>query len=135
MSLYNHRCPRCGCPDRYETQKCRGCGLEGYTYNSHPLPFDPRLLEKFDHDIRVLQDKVFREVITSVKTNKMTTIGNMMKRLLDADTQTLVKAGYINGDLELTEAGKKALWAITFTLNKDALVKEAQEVLDAVKSK
>jgi len=52
-----------------------------------------------------------------------------MKRLLDEDTQTLVKAGYINGDLELTEAGKKALWAIIFTANKAALVTEATEAI------
>ena len=46
----------------------------------------------------------------------------MMKKLLDADTQTLVKACYIDGDLELTEEGKDALLATVFDTNKAALV-------------
>ena len=54
----------------------------------------------------------------------------MTKRLLDKDTQTLCKAGYINGDLELTENGRNALNTILFTANKAELVKMAQEELD-----
>lgn len=93
------------------------------------------MFEQLRYEVNVLKDRVIRNEITKVNTKNMSTIGNMMKRLLDADTQTLVKAGYINGDLELTEAGKKALWAISFTANKAALVAEAQEALDAEKTK
>ena len=57
----------------------------------------------------------------------------MTKRLLDKDTQTLCKAGYINGDLELTENGRNALDTIIFTANKAELVKMAQEELDEEK--
>lgn len=57
----------------------------------------------------------------------------MMKQLLDADTQTLVKAGYINGDLEMTSDGEDALLTILFVANKAALVTDAQAKLDAEK--
>lgn len=59
----------------------------------------------------------------------------MIKRLLDSDSQTLYKAGYLNGDLELTEAGRNALQTIIFTQNKAELVKLAQEVLEEAKDK
>ena len=53
-----------------------------------------------------------------------------MKKLLDSDTQTLVKAGYIDGDLNLTDEGREALHSELFTANKAALVKSAQAKLD-----
>lgn len=58
----------------------------------------------------------------------------MMKKLLDKDTQTLVKAGYINGDLEITEDGQKALYALIFADKKPDLVALAQEQLDEEKA-
>lgn len=67
------------------------------------------------------------------KINKKTTmekLGVMMKKLLDADTQTLVKAGYINGDLDLTNEGKEMLWTMVFDANKTALVAAAQAKID-----
>lgn len=59
----------------------------------------------------------------------MKKLNAMMKKLLDADTQKLVKAGFINGDLELTQQGKDALWSILFAANKAELVKLADEVI------
>ena len=75
----------------------------------------------------------------NAETNKskktiMTKLNTMMKQLLDADTQTLVKAGYINGDLELTSEGRDALNGIVFQQNKAALVALAQEALDEEKA-
>jgi hypothetical protein len=60
-------------------------------------------------------------------------VSSMMKRMLDADAQTLYKAGYINGDLELTDKGRTALNTIIFVANKSELVKMAQEELDEEK--
>ncbi len=64
-----------------------------------------------------------------LKSNKtiMQRVSNMMKKLLDADTQVLVKAGYINGDLELTDEGIIALETILFMENKKEMVKLANE--------
>lgn len=64
----------------------------------------------------------------------MKTLSIMMQKLLDADTQTLVKAGFINGDLDLTTEGTKALNAIMFQTNKAALVTLAQEQIDSAKN-
>lgn len=64
------------------------------------------------------------------KKTLMNKVSTMMKKLLDADTQTLVKAGYLNGDLDLTDKGKTALNTIVFMANKADLVVSAQEAID-----
>lgn len=71
--------------------------------------------------------------LTATKKPLMKTLNAMMKQLLDSDTQTLVKAGYINGDLEFTSEGINALTTILFAQNKPALVADAQTKLDAEK--
>ncbi len=71
-----------------------------------------------------------------IKKPFMKKLGNMMKKLLSSDTQELVKAGYINGDLDLTSEGKEALWSILFSLNQPALVDMAKEAnIEAEKNK
>lgn len=60
----------------------------------------------------------------------MQKVTSMFKVLVDKDTQILKKAGFINGDLELTSEGQSALNAVLFNANKAELVKLAQEVLD-----
>lgn len=73
--------------------------------------------------------------LLETKKSLMKKVSNMMKKLLDSDTQTLVKAGFINGDLELTTEGNKALNEILFTTNKAELVKNAQAIIDEENSK
>lgn len=69
-------------------------------------------------------------VLNGSNNNSMLqTVGAMLKRLLDADSQKLYKAGFINGDLELTDEGTSALMSVLFDANKAALVKEAEEVI------
>lgn len=67
----------------------------------------------------------------TINKNKtfMSKVSTMMKKLLDADTQALVKAGFVNGDLELTSEGTKQLQTILFVANKAALVEAAEEVI------
>jgi hypothetical protein len=81
-----------------------GCPLGGWTYTTVPS-------------------------LTNKTTPKMK-LTNLVKKLVDSDTQTLIKAGFINGDLELTSTGKEELFAIIFEGNKAALVTAAQAVLD-----
>ena len=64
---------------------------------------------------------------------KMKKLTPMLKRMLDKKAQTLYKAGYINGDLELTEDGRNALNTITFDTHRDALVTAAKEALEEEK--
>lgn len=49
------------------------------------------------------------------------------RRMLDANTRTLVKAGYLDNELELTTEGEETLLAILTTANMEALVKEAKK--------
>lgn len=69
------------------------------------------------------------EIIKPKKKSMLFTLNTMMKKLLDADTQKLVKAGYINGDLELTCKGSDALREIAFDKYREDLVKKAEEVI------
>ncbi len=69
------------------------------------------------------------------KQGLMKNLGIMLKKLVDADTQTLLKAEYLNGDLELTDAGERALLAILFSANKAELVALAQAELDEAAKK
>ena len=71
------------------------------------------------------------ELISSDETNKQRTIkmklNNMMKRLLAPEVKKLIQGDIIDGDLELTESGKKALTALVFGTYKEELVKIAEE--------
>jgi hypothetical protein len=71
---------------------------------------------------------------TDNKSSVMKKVSSMFKALVDADTRTLKEAGFINGDLELTDDGKAELVAILFAANKDALVKIAKEYLEEAKA-
>lgn len=68
-----------------------------------------------------------------VEDKKPMKLTSLMKRLLDKDTQTLVKAGYLDTDLDLTNKGQEALLSLLLMANKPELVKMAQEELDEQK--
>ena len=59
------------------------------------------------------------------KKTIMSKITTIMKKLLDADTQALVKAGFLNSELDVTIEGQNELNAILFNTNKAALVEAA----------
>lgn len=61
--------------------------------------------------------------------SKLMKLTNLVKKLVDSDTQALIKAGYLNGDLELTSEGRKELETILFLANKPALVEAAKEAI------
>jgi len=67
----------------------------------------------------------------------MKKLSQMMKKLLDGETKTLIKAGYINGDLDLTNEGMRALLTILFMGEgiKAELTAMAQEELDEADKK
>ena len=64
------------------------------------------------------------------KINNTMKITNLVKKILDKDTRTLVSAGFINGDLALTDDGVSELLGILFLQNKDELVKIATEKIE-----
>lgn len=65
---------------------------------------------------------------TKVK-NVMSNISNIAKKLFDADTKTLIEAGFLNSDLSMTAAGSNALKDILFIEKKKELVEAAKEVI------
>ncbi len=54
-------------------------------------------------------------------------LNSIAKRLFDGDTKTLIKAGFLDVELNLTREGRDAMWAILFDANKSALVAAATE--------
>ena len=57
-------------------------------------------------------------------------ITNLVKKILDKDTRTLVKAGFINGELALTDEGVSELLGLLFLEKKAELLKVAEEKID-----
>ncbi len=76
------------------------------------------------------------ELITNNNNKKtMINLKGLMSRLLDADTQKLYKAEYIDGNLALTDKGKNKIMEILFVANKVELVKLAEaELAEAEKN-
>jgi len=66
------------------------------------------------------------------KTTTMKKISNFFKKLVSPEVARLSEAGLLDGDLELTEAGKNELLAIVFEDNKEKLVKRADEIIAEV---
>ncbi len=62
-------------------------------------------------------------------------LSTIAKKLFDADTKTLIKAGFLDQhSLTLTDAGRAQIWAILFEQNKAALVAAAQADIDEKKA-
>jgi hypothetical protein len=96
----------CDCDDRI-CQKCFGEPFKRFS-ESHPEEFNKQPL-----------------------TTKI--MNRIKKALLSKDDKTLIEAGYLDSDLDLTSRGKNALEFILFTANKEELVKMAQADLDEQK--
>lgn len=77
--------------------------------------------------VHITGDLLVDGEIKQTKKTLMKTVSNFMKKFLDPGAQSLVKAGFINGDLELTLEGKEALFSVLFDANKEALVKLAKD--------
>lgn len=63
------------------------------------------------------------------KIGGMMEITNLMRKILDKDIRTVMKAGYIDEDLTLTQKGENELMGILFLEKKAELVKMAEEEL------
>lgn len=69
--------------------------------------------------------------LSPLKSNKITImkkLSNFIKKTVNADTQELLKAGLVNGDLEPTDEGIKELTQINWFANLQALVDRAKEL-------
>ena len=75
------------------------------------------------------------ELINNERSNNMVELTPMLNKLLDKDGKVLYKAGYINGDLELTDKGIRASNALLFDTNRKELVLEAQTEIDKAEAK
>lgn len=75
------------------------------------------------------------KVQTKKKGGLMSTVSKLAAKLLDADLRTLIKAGYLDSELNLTHEGQRALLIVLFQQKevKAELVKAAKEDIKARK--
>jgi len=71
---------------------------------------------------------------TERKSNLLTRMNKTLKRVLNANLRAIHKAGYINGNLEVTDRGMKVLEAILLQRYEKELAVEANEELEEKKS-
>jgi len=71
---------------------------------------------------------------TERKSNLLTKMNKTLRRVLNANLRAIHKAGYINGNLEVTDRGMKVLEAILLQRYEKELAVEANEELEEKKS-
>ena len=71
---------------------------------------------------------------TERKSNLLTRMNKTLRRVLNANLRAIHKAGYINGNLEVTDRGMKVLEAILLQRYEKELAVEANEELKEKKS-
>ncbi len=101
--------------------------MDNKTYTNYVNNYDQWQLRYYQMPV---YDAGYCVTGNSTNNNKKTImqkVSNMMKKILDKDTQALVKAGFINGNLDLTCDGVAALNAIIFSEKKAELVALANE--------
>lgn len=75
------------------------------------------------------------EILTkqSLPDSLMSTLSSFLRRIVDADVKKLVKADFLDSELEITPAGQRAVLAILVEKFKPELVKEAETLLEEQK--
>ena len=63
----------------------------------------------------------------------MSQLSKLAKKLLDADTKALVKAGVLDNELDVTEEGVDFVISFLIDKNKEELAKEARKQLQEQK--
>lgn len=81
--------------------------------------------------ITIGKNLIIQKYLTYKLSNKniMSTLKGLAKRLVDADTNKLVKANLLDSCLNLTNSGIDELLAILFEANKTKMVDRAKEIL------
>jgi hypothetical protein len=69
-------------------------------------------------------------IITKAEKKDMNNLSALAKRILNADTRALVKAGILDRELRLTSEGREILDALAVKANMKELVAAADEILE-----
>lgn len=68
--------------------------------------------------------------LTNNIMNSLKQVPKTLKRVLSSDLQKQYKAGLINGDLEITDKGKRELWMALQDKFSDELTESAEEIIN-----
>lgn len=110
-----------------EIDGIRVTGERKIRWYMHP---ETKIYRQFtEHEKSIKARPTSREATTqSTKSNDMN-LSTLAKKMFDAETKTLIKAGLLNSNLELTSEGRDELNAILFLENKKALVERAKDII------
>lgn len=84
-----------------------------------------------------LQGYTYKYIICDeviINKSKMKTLTPQQEALLDADTKTLLQAGFLNDDLTPSDKGLDASEAIQFDVNKATLLVKAAAIIETTKT-
>lgn len=115
-----------GYPDYPFDLGCKSCGVVVSIFSDG----DYITVSGFKEDDPNYSLEFYRYQLIHYKNTKksiMQKISNYAKSILDADTKSLIKAGFLTTDLELTYEGKAELESIILQANKAGLVASANE--------
>jgi len=123
--------------------------MEGYGWSS--LYIKGEIFEKIDYKslhweqanavLRLNEKKGRNDILPPLQKNKeekltdkiKTTVTNLIKRAsLSPEEKTLIKAGYMNDNLELTTEGKTALQFLSYMQHKEKFVEMAKETIKEI---
>lgn len=85
--------------------------------------------DRIPYGLRTLQEIDFSNWVLPTTNVENMNITSLAKRLLSKEDRTLIRAGYLTSDLELTTKGKGELLSLLFFEKKSELVKLAEEEL------
>ena len=117
---YHNYCPCPSCEERYN----RRVGEENY-YLRRENYMLKRELENFRYRS---MDRNFEAQRWPGAPEKKMNLTTLAKRILDADTKALIKAGVLDNDLSLTEEGVDFVVGHYLQANKVELAKEARKI-------
>ncbi len=101
-------------------------GYESYPYK---LSFDTCRCEGMfgEDELELVEED--KPTFKKGDRGKMSSLSTLAKKLLDPKTKTLVKAGLLDSELELTEVGIDVLQNVLFLTYKEEMVVEARRLL------
>jgi len=109
---------------------CKECHTNRYGYASTSTTADFGKFEQYINKEMKQKEEFLSSQSKPSNPTIMYQLTNIAKRLLNKEVKTLVKAGFMNSELSMTEAGRQELTSILFDKFQKELVEAAAAKLE-----
>ena len=128
------------CPGMDVYSEKNGCGKYYGIFDSNDLEYiekEEPAVQRTEPEVRYYSYGGDWSLIPEAPKKKgvKTMLSILAKKLLDGDIKALVEVGWLDSELEVTEIGEEAVFAIFVEQNKEELAKRAKEELKKRKEK